>query len=504
MHLLNQSVNIDELVSLYSIGDACIVTSLRDGMNLVCYEYIASQKDRHGALILSEFAGAAQSLDGAIIINPWNAEEVADAYYESLVMSDEIKKHNHEKLFKYVNKYTAAYWGLQFVSRIRQIRTELSMQKKSVQKETAVLAREIEETRGKKLVVFIENEKKLEQESRGKSTKRDVFLFVFSMFSKAELHFPAQIGLFAEHGSFYRPSSSCLETPADDRWREGDDGWMALRELNGCAWMKEVSKLMEYYEDRTPGSFVDRKETLLVWNYKECEEEFSHIKETELQKTIEGFAVNQPLNIMHREGELVVFSSHSEKEYSDKGCSQQCFPFWRRGDCLACRRAFSSREEENRLVYKDSLRPDSEEHFLCDSIPDRKLFSGLFPARRRCHFYSLQCLYRINTILLLMPWKQCCYKSSRHSVCQLHCHGHVFKYILNAVFGSIQNPKAVLLVDVKQPASYYQEKELGNIKIKAKKSTQKKHTHERAQIMEEHPPEAAAGRHCLSLPGCSV
>lgn len=66
IHFLHKSVKFDELVALYSIADACVVSSTRDGMNLVSYEYIASQQNSHGVLVLSEFAGAAQSLNVTI------------------------------------------------------------------------------------------------------------------------------------------------------------------------------------------------------------------------------------------------------------------------------------------------------------------------------------------------------------------------------------------------------------------------------------------------------
>jgi trehalose-6-phosphate synthase len=88
-------------------------------MNLVSYEYIASQVEKHGVLILSEFAGAAQSLNGSLIVNPWNTEEVADAIYEAVTMTDDMKQANHKKLYRYITKYTAAYWGLSFVNELR-------------------------------------------------------------------------------------------------------------------------------------------------------------------------------------------------------------------------------------------------------------------------------------------------------------------------------------------------------------------------------------------------
>lgn len=80
IHFLNQSLNLPELVALYIVTDVALITSLRDGMNLVSFEYVACQygKDHPGGLILSEFAGAAQSLGaGSILVNPWNTTEMS-------------------------------------------------------------------------------------------------------------------------------------------------------------------------------------------------------------------------------------------------------------------------------------------------------------------------------------------------------------------------------------------------------------------------------------------
>jgi trehalose-6-phosphate synthase len=62
-------------------------------------------------MILSEFAGAAQSLNGSIIVNPWNTAELAQAIQDALSMSDEQRAINHVKLYKYVTRYTSQYWG---------------------------------------------------------------------------------------------------------------------------------------------------------------------------------------------------------------------------------------------------------------------------------------------------------------------------------------------------------------------------------------------------------
>ena len=74
IHFMHTSVPMDELTAMYALSDACFVTSTRDGMNLVAYEYISSQVKKHGVMILSEFAGAAQSLNGSLIINPCESQ----------------------------------------------------------------------------------------------------------------------------------------------------------------------------------------------------------------------------------------------------------------------------------------------------------------------------------------------------------------------------------------------------------------------------------------------
>jgi len=60
-------------------------------------------------------------IKGSIIVNPWNTEELANAIYEAVTMSDDLRKSNYTKLYRYVTKYTAAYWGSSFVSELRVI-----------------------------------------------------------------------------------------------------------------------------------------------------------------------------------------------------------------------------------------------------------------------------------------------------------------------------------------------------------------------------------------------
>ncbi|KAM9936279.1 hypothetical protein OXX80_004176 [Metschnikowia pulcherrima] len=121
IHYLHKSIPFEELISLYYVSDVCLVSSTRDGMNLVCYEYIACQQANKGALILSEFAGAAQSLNGAMVVNPWNIDELSEAIKESLTLPEEKKTINFNKLFDYISKYTSAFWGEHFVRELHKL-----------------------------------------------------------------------------------------------------------------------------------------------------------------------------------------------------------------------------------------------------------------------------------------------------------------------------------------------------------------------------------------------
>jgi len=124
IHFMHKSLQFDELCALYAVSDVCLVSSTRDGMNLVSYEYIACQQARQGVMILSEFAGAAQSLNGSIVVNPWDSQQVADAIHEAVTMDAETRAENHRKLFKYVNKYSAAFWGSSFIKEMSKIKPD--------------------------------------------------------------------------------------------------------------------------------------------------------------------------------------------------------------------------------------------------------------------------------------------------------------------------------------------------------------------------------------------
>jgi trehalose-6-phosphate synthase len=93
-----RNVNPTELSALHSIADFCMVNSLHDGMNLVAKEFVASRVDGDGVLILSAFTGAARELDGALLVNPFAVDEVAEAIHRAIIMAPEARRRRMNKM----------------------------------------------------------------------------------------------------------------------------------------------------------------------------------------------------------------------------------------------------------------------------------------------------------------------------------------------------------------------------------------------------------------------
>ncbi|KAL4890591.1 glycosyl transferase [Aspergillus ambiguus] len=118
---MHRSVAFSELAALYSVADVCLLTSTRDGMNLVSFEYIACQGERHGVLVLSEFAGAAAFMkEGSITFHPANLPQLAGAIYKAVTMSDEDRKCRYEGLRGFIETNTSAKWGESFIDKLSE------------------------------------------------------------------------------------------------------------------------------------------------------------------------------------------------------------------------------------------------------------------------------------------------------------------------------------------------------------------------------------------------
>ncbi len=116
-HYIKKRITRREIIALNILADVALVCSLREGINTTAMEFVACQKENDpGVLVYSEFAGCATSFKGAVLVNPYDPDQVADGINMALTMPDLQKKIRHHQLSRYVNHYTASLWARRIVS----------------------------------------------------------------------------------------------------------------------------------------------------------------------------------------------------------------------------------------------------------------------------------------------------------------------------------------------------------------------------------------------------
>jgi len=111
VHYMFRSLERTELLAYYRAADIALITSLKDGMNLVAKEYCAANVDKNGVLILSEFAGAAIQLRGdSLLVNPYDIEGVAEAIHQAYAMSIDERRWRMHRLRKSVARRDVFWW----------------------------------------------------------------------------------------------------------------------------------------------------------------------------------------------------------------------------------------------------------------------------------------------------------------------------------------------------------------------------------------------------------
>ena len=107
----------DKIIAYYKFANTCLVTALDDGLNLVAKEFVLSCKADKGMLVLSKFTGAAKDLRQAILINPYNIEEGADAIYKALTMTAQEKKQRNQKMREELKRRNIYSWAIEFINK---------------------------------------------------------------------------------------------------------------------------------------------------------------------------------------------------------------------------------------------------------------------------------------------------------------------------------------------------------------------------------------------------
>lgn len=283
---LYKNLGLQALSALYSAADVALVTPLRDGMNLVAKEYIASRTQDTGALILSEMAGAARELPEAIIINPNSQEEMTDALLQALCMPEGEQASRIRSMRETVKKHDVHRWGKNFLHELtkRSASHQVTADKLLTLQKIDLLSGQfgLAERRALffdydgTLVPLAQTPKQAVPNNHlmellrelAADTRNDITIISGRQREFLQTHLgDIRLSLVAEHGAWIRRRGRT--------WRRrvfSDNGWKA-----------RIMPLLEFYVERLPASFLEKKECSIAWHYRQSDAESGEFLAQELK-----------------------------------------------------------------------------------------------------------------------------------------------------------------------------------------------------------------------------
>jgi trehalose 6-phosphate synthase/phosphatase len=315
IRFIHGSVNFTDLCALYATADVGMVTPLIDGMNLVAKEYIACQREHDGVLILSEFAGAAEELSNAVLVNPYDARAVAEKLTEALEMPDEEKHACNQPMRERVMKYDAQHWAQSFIKQLTA-----TMDEQHADADPVHASQQLQEalSAGRRVALFLDYDgtlREIEREPRAAKPSDDIRALLGELRQHDNIDLTlisgrtphdleswfgdADVALIAEHGAAVR--------------RRGSEEWEQWDRDVSYAWKDEIRDLLRLYEQSTPGSSIEEKRTSLVWHHRKTDPEFGTWKANELTHELGTMMANEPVKIRHGRKIVEVTSSEVSK-----------------------------------------------------------------------------------------------------------------------------------------------------------------------------------------------
>nr|GMC76829.1 probable alpha,alpha-trehalose-phosphate synthase [UDP-forming] 7 [Ipomoea batatas] len=326
---IDNSISSSEKMAYYSVAECVVVTAVRDGMNLTPYEYVVCRQGIPGAeadsdlagamksmLVISEFIGCSPSLSGAIRVNPWNVEATAEAMNEALSMSEQEKQMRHEKHYRYVSTHDIAYWSRSFLQDMertcadhfrkrcygiglgfgfRVVALDPNFRKLSIDdieaayikaKSRAILLDYDGTVMPQNSIIKSPSERVLSILNRICSDQNNTVFIVSGRGrdSLSKWFSPCRkLGLAAEHGYFLR--------------RSQDHDWELSGQGSDFGWMQLAEPVMQSYTDATDGSSIEKKESAIVWQYRDADPGFGFSQAKEMLDHLESVLANEPVAV---------------------------------------------------------------------------------------------------------------------------------------------------------------------------------------------------------------
>ncbi len=293
------SLDFENLIAFYSASDIMLVTPLRDGMNLVAKEYVASKTNKDGVLILSEMAGSAKELLEAVLINPNSIEEISDAIKFALDTPKEEQMQKIEKMQNRISRYNVFRWVSDYLNELNKIVISQN------QMESQFINEKVEQEiisvylNSKKRIIILDYDGTLIEFSKSPKdalpTKELINLLytlqknntvvIVSGRDKETLQSwfeNLNIILIAEHGAFYKYPNT---------------NWKLYKNNIDLNWKKAISNILQLYVDRLPGSFIEEKTFSIVFHYRNADPETSLSLIPEINGNLQHFLANTDLKV---------------------------------------------------------------------------------------------------------------------------------------------------------------------------------------------------------------
>ncbi len=307
IHFFYRSFPLTELSAFYRMADVALVTPMRDGMNLVCKEFVASKTNKKGVLILSEMCGASKELSDALLINPNDQNQIVEAIREALTMPEEEQILHNTNMQNSLKRYNITHWVNLFMTSLNNIKkTQNSMQTHKLDERS--LEKMLEEfSKAEERVIFldydgtltgfVDNPREAKPDEELNNIMQNIVkdprnkVVVISGRDKDTLNEwmgKYAVDLIAEHGVWIR--------------EKGKD-WRTIIAMKND-WKKEILPVLELYVNRTPGSFIEEKDYSLVWHYRKVETGLGELRTRELTSHLKYMASNSNLQVL--EGDKVV------------------------------------------------------------------------------------------------------------------------------------------------------------------------------------------------------
>lgn len=302
-----RSLPFENLVDLYNYCEIALITPIRDGMNLVAKEFIASKSDGRGVLILSEMAGAAKEMSEAIIINPNDKPQIAEAIKKAIEMPLDEQIERNTVLQKRLKRYNVRKWATDFLNALDKVRQneQKYLVKKLTEKTKGSIIEDIRQSKNRiffldydgTLIGFKDNPQHAKPDAEllelldklsANPNNRVVLISGRDKGTFEEWFGDKPYTLIVEHGVWIRSAGS---------------DWDMIEQLDDT-WKDNIRSSLEFYVDRTPGSFVEEKNFSLVWHYRKTDPELGLNRAIELKDELTSLVANLNLEIL--EGNKVI------------------------------------------------------------------------------------------------------------------------------------------------------------------------------------------------------